>query len=99
MADVSFTPVFHHTDWVDKVDRVEASGPNGFNIRFNTIERDLREASTVVTQVAKAIRTVRTSTPETPSRITFTPQLRPVPPDGAFSPDEAGSQEGISVFS
>lgn len=96
MADVSYTPAFHHTDWVDKVDRAEASGPNGFNIRFNAIERDLREASTVVTGIATAIRAVRTSTPDTPARITFTPQLRDVPPALGFETTDAGFQSGLS---
>ncbi|GLY37047.1 hypothetical protein Amsp01_030710 [Amycolatopsis sp. NBRC 101858] len=96
MADVSYTPVFHHTEWVDKVDRAEASGPNGFNIRFNAIERDLLEASTVVTEIATAIRTVRTSAPDAPARITFTPQLRDVPPALGFETTNAGFQSGLS---
>jgi hypothetical protein len=96
MADVSYTPVFHHTDWVDKVDRAEASGPNGFNVRFTSIERDLREASTVVTEIATAIRAAHTSTPDTPARITFTPQLRDVPPLLGFETTDQGFQSGLS---
>jgi hypothetical protein len=96
MADVSYTPVFQHTDWVDKVDRAVASGPNGFNIRFNSIERDLREASTVVAEIATAIRAAHASTPDTPTRITFTPQLRDVPPNLGFETTDQGFQSGLS---
>ena len=51
MGNISYTPAFRHTDWVDNVDRVEAAGQNGFNVRFNTIGSDLRQLSTVVTQI------------------------------------------------
>jgi hypothetical protein len=51
MADISFTQTFHHTDWVDDVDRVRAAEPNGFNARFTAIEADLQQLSAVVAQI------------------------------------------------
>ena len=51
MGNISYTPAFRHTDWVDNVDRVEAAGQNGFNARFITIGSDLQHLSTVVGQV------------------------------------------------
>lgn len=51
MVDISFTPTFHNTDFVDGTDRVRAGEPNGFNARFHAIETDLGQLSTVVAQV------------------------------------------------
>jgi hypothetical protein len=31
---------FHHTDWLDNVDRVQAGGANGFNQRFRSLETE-----------------------------------------------------------
>ncbi|WP_225731760.1 MULTISPECIES: hypothetical protein [unclassified Nocardia] len=39
--NISFTRTFKHKPWVDKVDRVDAGGENGFNIRFKALEFDL----------------------------------------------------------
>lgn len=51
MANISYTPTFHHDAWVDNVDRVQADGDNGFNIRFTTIEDDLKDVGQVVQQI------------------------------------------------
>jgi hypothetical protein len=58
MADLSYTPAFHHTDWVDRVDRVEAAGPHGFNSRFGTIESDLAGVTVAVAAIDAEIRRV-----------------------------------------
>jgi hypothetical protein len=55
MANVSFTPTFHHTNYRDNRDRVQADGPNGFNARFRALETDLSELSTVVKDVDDAL--------------------------------------------
>lgn len=82
MADISYTPAFHHTTWVDRVDRVEAAGPNGFNARFNTIESDLHNVSNVVTQISDELSDIGApSQPPPPTgdqRVRFTPMLEPV---------------------
>jgi hypothetical protein len=77
MADISYTPAFHHTPWVDRVDRVEAAGPNGFNLRFTGIEDDLQGLSSVVGQIATAIDDVGgpPPPPQGDQRLTFTPLL------------------------
>jgi hypothetical protein len=55
MANVSFTPTFHHSDYVDNRDRVQAGGPNGFNARFRALETDLSKLSTAITDVDAAL--------------------------------------------
>ena len=55
MTDLSFTPTFQHTNWIDNVDRIQAGGPNGFNVRFDAIDSDLRQASAVVQQINAAL--------------------------------------------
>ncbi|MFI9213641.1 hypothetical protein ACIGW7_36575 [Streptomyces sp. NPDC053253] len=53
---IVFTPTFKHTPWVDTRDRVSASGPNGFNIRFDTLQKDLESLSGVVKTIDTAIK-------------------------------------------
>lgn len=55
MADVSFTPTFTHTPWVDNKDRVQAGGANGFNVRFSSLENDLQTLSAVVSDIDTAL--------------------------------------------
>lgn len=73
MADVSFTQTFHHTDWVDDVDRVRAAEPNGFNARFNAIEADLQQLSAVVAQVDDVLSAGPSGTKQ--RRLTLPPML------------------------
>jgi hypothetical protein len=78
MADVNFTPTFHHADWLDRVDRVEAGGPNGFNTRFRAVEHDLRKLSTVVTDISTRIARIHTAPAPDPGqqqRFSFTPRF------------------------
>ncbi|MFL6126300.1 Ig-like domain-containing protein [Actinophytocola sp.] len=56
-VDISFTPTFRHTNWVNNVDPIVAGGPNGFNVRYDAIDSDLRQVSTVVDQVNVALKT------------------------------------------
>jgi hypothetical protein len=89
MADVSFTPTFHHTDYVDNRDRVQAGGPNGFNARFSTIETDLKTLSTVVGKVDAALDALGAPTP-TQRTLTLTPAFVPVAGAGAWTHDASG---------
>ena len=86
MADLSFTPTFRHTNWVDNVDRVGAEGPNGMNVRFQEIESDLNQVSTVVAQIGGEIDRIRAVITPPPSsvqtRLVFTPVLQAVPGNG-----------------
>lgn len=52
---ITYTPLFTHEDWIDNVDRVQAGGPNGFNIRFNGISEEFGKLSTVVESISSAI--------------------------------------------
>jgi len=96
MVDISYAPAFHHTDWVDRVDRVEAAGPNGFNNRFNAIHGDLTQFATVVTQIGQAIDEVHTAPPPQ-TRLSFVPRFRPVPPTIQWSLGGAGTVGAASV--
>ncbi|MFE5587281.1 hypothetical protein [Kitasatospora sp. NPDC056531] len=75
MTGISFTPTFHHTDWRDNVDRVQAAGSNGFNTRFNALESDLKAVSTVVGAIDQAITALSTHPPTAPKVISLTPLL------------------------
>lgn len=82
MANLSYTPTFHHQPWRDRLDRVEAAGPNGFNGRFAAIESDLREASTVVDQIGSAVDRVLAGSQH---KLAFTPTLRSIALTTGFS--------------
>ena len=102
MTELSYTPQFEHLDWVDRVDQVVAGGPNGFNVRFRTIERDLQQASTVVGDIATALHTTHRPPPggiAPPTQLTFTPNLHPVPSTRAFTLGPNGAPTGTSSFS
>ncbi|MFF5302031.1 hypothetical protein ACFY5F_21945 [Streptomyces sp. NPDC013161] len=77
MADLSYTPTFHHVAWEDRKDRVEAAGPNGFNVRFNAIASDLAGLSTAVEDIGAAIDASNAAPPPQAQRLSFTPTLRP----------------------
>ena len=47
---ISYTRSFSHPDWIDRVDRVQAGGDNGFNGRFHGIEAEFDAISGVVKQ-------------------------------------------------
>ncbi|MGW3105330.1 hypothetical protein [Streptomyces sp. NPDC001100] len=55
MSDLSYTPTFKPTDWIDNVSRITADGPNGFNVRFDAITNDLHRAAAVVTEIDTAL--------------------------------------------
>ncbi|MFF3374072.1 hypothetical protein ACFYXF_14185 [Streptomyces sp. NPDC002680] len=85
MADFSYTPKFHHFAWVDNIDRCEAGGTNGFNIRFETIENDLHGVSTVVAQIGTELDRLNARVPIVPRTVTasFAPTLQPIQVQGA----------------
>jgi hypothetical protein len=55
VTDLSYTPTFAPTDWIDNVDIVSGDGPKGFNVRFDAIRSDLQQAASVVTAIAQAL--------------------------------------------
>jgi hypothetical protein len=79
VGSISFSPTFSHVDFVDRQDRVRAGGGNGFNSRFNAIQADLLQLSTVVGQIDAALDQLGTSTP-VERTLAFTPMFRFVPP-------------------
>jgi len=97
MADPTFTPTFRHTNWIDNVDPITATGANGFNVRFGSIVGDLHGLSTVVTQIDSAIDLLagsgdtigRLPLIDVPVNLLSRPSLGP-PPVGVWSYDEGG---------
>jgi hypothetical protein len=79
--NIVFSPTFKHTDWVDNLDRVQAGGTNGFNIRFQALLTDQAALVGLFNQINAAL--VGLSTPPTPTTKTLTlslgllPQLDP----------------------
>jgi hypothetical protein len=91
MATVSFTPSFSHTPWVDNRDRVQASGPNGFNVRFAALQSDLGNLSTVVQQIDTALDVLEAGPGTTTRVVTQAPVLSPVTGVGSWAHDAAGN--------
>ena len=80
MADVSFTPTFTHTPWVDNRDRVQAAGPNGFNIRFSQLQSDLQTLSSVVSTIDTELAALASPVASRATSSTCTPTTSPFPP-------------------
>lgn len=96
MSHVSYTPTFKHTNWIDRLDRCDAEGPNGFNNRFNAIGADLRQLSTVVSQIGTAINEFQLPSVAPQQPISFTPVLRAVPSAGAWAVNTDGTAEAAA---
>ena len=91
MANVSFTPSFTHTPWVDNRDRVQASGPNGFNVRFAALQSDLGNLSTVVQQIDTVLDALEAGPGTTTRVVTQAPVLAAISGSGAWAQDAAGN--------
>lgn len=79
MANFSYTPNFHHLAYRDNIDLVEAEGTNGFNIRFDTIESDLKAVTTVVAAIGTAFDQLNARITPPPTAVaSFAPTLQPV---------------------
>lgn len=82
MSDLSYTPTFHHKPWIDNVDRVKAGGPDGFNVRFEAIDSDLHQVSTVVTTIDTLLTNAGPTPPSGSQRL-----LVPLDPTKELIPD------------
>lgn len=91
MANVSFTPSFTHTPWVDNRDRVQAAGPNGFNVRFAALQADLGSLSGVVQQIDSALDALEAGPGAQTRVVTQVPILSPVSGTGAWAQDALGN--------
>lgn len=91
MANVSFTPSFTHTPWVDNRDRVQAAGPNGFNVRFAALQADLGSLSGVVQQIDTALDTLEAGPGAQTRIVTQAPVLAAVSGAGAWAMDAQGN--------
>jgi hypothetical protein len=52
---ITYTVGFQHDDWIDNVDRVQAGGNNGINIRFHRLETEFQKIAAVVVQISTAL--------------------------------------------
>lgn len=90
MADITFTPTFSHTPWIDNKDRMEAAGTNGFNVRLTAIQTDLETLSTVVGELNTALQALGQSPPPATHQLTLSPALGLISGAGAWSLDTDG---------
>jgi hypothetical protein len=90
VTDVTFIPTFHHVDWVDNRDRVQAGGPNGFNIHFSSIETDLNAISGVVAALDTAIDALGQKPPPVQQKLSLAPTMVTLDPPG-WSYDTSGN--------
>ncbi|MFD9724988.1 hypothetical protein [Streptomyces sp. NPDC059072] len=89
MTDIVFSPTFKHVAWVDNRDRVAASGQNGFNVRFDSIQRDLESLSKVVAQIDTGLKAAG-QRPTVERKLTLAPAFVPVEGDPPWSLDSFG---------
>jgi hypothetical protein len=94
VADVSFTPTFRHVDWVDRVDRAEAGGPNGFNVRFTAIGADLGRFTTVVSRIRTELDAPASTPAPVQDHVVFTPAMNPIEGAGGWGFNETGFISG-----
>jgi hypothetical protein len=52
---VEYTPDFEFVGWVDSVDAVQAGGPRGFNVLFDTIETEFQKIGQTVQTIDRAL--------------------------------------------
>jgi hypothetical protein len=91
MANVSFTPTFSHSPWVDNRDRVQAAGPNGFNVRFAALQADLGALAGVVSQIDAALDTLEAGPGAQTRVVTLPPILVATSGGGAWALDSSGN--------
>jgi hypothetical protein len=72
---VTYTPGFQHADWIDNVDRVQAAGDNGFNVRFHDLEDEFQALADVVKLISDALDALSATPPAAPVKLTLTPAL------------------------
>lgn len=62
MADITYKKTFAHSDWVDGESIVQASGPDGFNIRFHGCEQEFDTISATFGTVDTAFKSLQKMT-------------------------------------
>jgi hypothetical protein len=75
MTPINYDPTFQHTDWVDNVDRVQASA---FNDRFHGLEAEFTTLRSVITQISDALTALGQAPPPRPVKVTLVPALTAV---------------------
>ena len=90
MADITFTPTFSHTPWIDNKDRVQAGGTSGFNVRLTAIQADLDTISTVVGEINTALQALGQAPPLATHHLTLSPALVLITGSSAWTIDADG---------
>jgi hypothetical protein len=73
MANVTYARSFHHDDWIDNEDVVQAGGEKGFNQKFHAMEAEFDSIGNVVAQINTALQQGLTIQPV----VTLAKQLNP----------------------
>jgi hypothetical protein len=102
--EIVFTPTFEHEDWVDNVDRVQAAGDNGFNIRFRGLRADLDRLSAVVGELNGALNELGQAPTPQELMVTVAPTLIPTAAEGwghriGFAEKPAGQTSAAGMAS
>jgi hypothetical protein len=74
MANITYARTFHHDDWIDNEDVVQAGGEKGFNKKFHDLETEFDAIGTVVGQINTTLQKGLTVQPV----ITLSKQLTPL---------------------
>lgn len=72
---ITYTPAFQHEDWIDNIDRVQAGGDNGFNLRFHALESEFSQLSALIAQIDAALTALGQAPPPRILHSSFTPNL------------------------
>jgi hypothetical protein len=75
MAPIGYVPKFQFTPDIDNVTRVQAGGPNGFNVRFQAIKAEFDALHLVVLDIDGAIAALSVKPQPQARTSTFTPNL------------------------
>jgi hypothetical protein len=74
---LEYVPEFEHKDWIDQLDRVRASGEDGFNARFHAISSEFNALATIVRTIGVTLDALAAGAPVTPVTLTLTPLASP----------------------
>jgi hypothetical protein len=94
---IVYSPTFQHEEWIDNVDRVQAAGSNGFNIRFNTIEAEFHSISQIVQLIDTALGSLGQQV-AAPVTIGQTPAMLPFGANPTWSPISWSRTSGGQVL-
>jgi len=78
---------FVHTPWRNHIDRVDAEGPNGFNKKFEAIEKEFDKVSNTFSEITEELQ-----------KVTRVQKLDIDPLSITLDPDEATAPQELEVY-